>query len=106
MSSDSLSTPKADLYKKDPNDVLDYTQDWASVLEDGDEIIASEWIIEDSPSTPEAPLVVDSDTYDLTTARVFLSGGLEGYTYRVTNRITTADGRQKDNTIAIEVISQ
>jgi hypothetical protein len=85
-------------FTKDPNAVLDFTIDWESWL-DGDTISASTW-------TPEAGITVDSDTDTDTTTTVWLSGGTAGQSYRVTNHITTAAGREEDRTLIIKVLQQ
>jgi hypothetical protein len=83
---------------KDPNAVLDYGWDWATWLA-GDTIVASTWI---------APvgLVVESDAFTDTTTSVWLSGGTQGVTYAVSNRITTAAGRIEDRSLAIQVVDR
>lgn len=84
-------------YLKDPNAVLDYRHDWASWLASGETIATSIW------SVAPAGLAVDSETETTTTATVWLSGGTVGQVYRVTNRITTNQGRTEERTIVIRV---
>ena len=83
------------LEPKDPNDVLDYRVDWSKWLRDGDTILVSEWIVPDG-------IEMDSETNTNTTTIIWLSGGTTGR-YSLTNRITTAQGRQRDRTITIRV---
>lgn len=83
------------LEPKDPNDVIDYRVDWTKWLREGDTILVSEWIV---PSGID----MDSETNTNTTTTIWLSGGTAGR-YALTNRITTAQGRQRDRTIVIRV---
>lgn len=76
---------------KDPNDILDYSIDWGGVLDPGDAISTGDWIV-------PAPLVAGAKLITGTVASVWLSGGEAGWSYRVTNRITTTAGRQYDET--------
>jgi hypothetical protein len=83
-------------FVKDPDAVLDYEVHWASWL-DADTIDTSEWVDVDDGIT------VDSDSHTTATATVWLSGGTVGASYRLTNRITTADGRTDDRTITVVI---
>jgi hypothetical protein len=80
---------------KDPQAVLDFHVAWADWLE-GDTITASAW------SVP-AGLSVVVDTFIASAATVWLSGGVLGKKYVVTNSITTAAGRQQDYTFAVAI---
>lgn len=80
---------------KDPDDVLDYGINWSKWL-DGDTLLLSEWFV------PEG-ITMDSESSDTTTATIWLSGGTADADYELTNRITTAQGRQRDKTITIRV---
>lgn len=86
-------------FDKDPNAVLDYTIDWSDWLATGESISTSMWTI-----TPTG-LTEDSETEDLTSATIWLSGGTAGTTYTLVNRIVTdnATPRTEDRTIAIHV---
>jgi hypothetical protein len=81
--------------QKDPQAVLDYRVDWSAWLA-GDTIVASTWIL-------ETGITNDLDTYNATTAVIWLSGGTLGEIYTVTNRITTALGRIDDRTFLVEI---
>jgi hypothetical protein len=82
-------------FDKDPQAVLDYGTDWARWLND-DTITASTWTVPDG-------ITKDSDSHTATATVVWLSGGTAGKTYRVTNHIVTAAGRQDDRTLLIAV---
>jgi len=82
-------------FTKDPNAVLDYSLDWTRWL-DGDAIATSEWIVPD-----DLVRVTDSRTTKIAT--IWLSGGLAGQSYTITNRITTTGGRTEDRSFAVKV---
>jgi hypothetical protein len=87
----------ANHFRKDPDAVKDYSVDWGTWL-DGDTITASTWTADDG-------ITVDSDENDTTTATVWLSGGaLEDEKYRLINHITTAAGREDDQSIWIHMV--
>lgn len=84
------------LEPKDPNAVIDYWIDWSKWLRDGDTILVSEWEVPDG-------IEVDSETNSTTLTTIWLSGGIAGQSYSLTNRITTSQGRTQDKTITIIV---
>lgn len=81
---------------KDPDAVLDWHFDWLAWLQLGETISSSTFLV-------TAGLTVDSTSNTLTNATVWLSGGSPGQPYRVTNRITTNQGRTDDRSITIRV---
>jgi hypothetical protein len=83
-------------FRKDPDAVLDYAVDWSEWLDD-DTITASEWTVPDG-------ITADSDSNTTTLATVWLSGGTLGQTYSLVNHITTAAGREEDQTIKIKMV--
>ncbi len=84
------------LCRKDPDELQDYTVDWASFL-GADTIATSSW------SVP-AGLTNSASSKTTTTATVWLSGGTGGYEYEVTNTITTAAGRTYEKSMIIPVL--
>ena len=82
-------------YAKDPNDVLDYGEDWSAWL-GADTIAASSWLV-------PAGIIKNSDGFTPTTTTIWLAGGTAGMQYRLVNRITTVGGRTKDRSIDILV---
>lgn len=80
---------------KDPDAVLDFTQDWSKWL-GTDTITASDWVL-------ESGITEDSSTNNTTSATVWLSGGTDGCSYTVTNRITTTAGRIDDRSFVVAV---
>ncbi len=83
----------ASRFLKDPDAVLDYQIDWEDWL-DGDTISSSSWTVADG-------ITEVTDTNTTTTATIWLSGGTDGASYNVVNRIVTAGGRTEDRTITI-----
>ena len=78
---------------KDPDAVLDYGIDWGDWLTDvSDTISTSTW-------TAPAGITKDSDTHNDTTTTIWLSGGTAGSSYSLVNHITTAGGREDDQTL-------
>jgi hypothetical protein len=86
----------AKLYAKDPNAVLDYVVDWS-------EWLAASETISTSTFTVAAGITKDSESNTTTTAKVWLSGGTIGTTYRISNRITTNQSRTDDRSFDIRV---
>jgi hypothetical protein len=85
-------------FPKDPDVTLDYKIDWSLWLTEAgsDTISASSW------ASNSTDITIDSDTNTTTDATVWLSGGVAGYSYLLTNSITTAAGRTAERTIEIE----
>ena len=81
---------------KDPNAKLDYTIDWIQWL-GTDTITDSTWEV----SSSELIIMDNSNTHTATT--VWLSAGLAGQVYTVTNRITTTSGRIQDQSFRLKV---
>lgn len=79
---------------KDPDATLDYAVDWAAWLPDADTITVSEWIV-------PVGLTLTDQSLAGTVATAWLSGGVDGTMYRVTNRITTLAGRIDDRTLRL-----
>ncbi len=82
----------------DKDDVTDFSFNWSVRLQD-DTILTSEFIL------PDGLTEVSSSLTGLV-AQIFVTGGNCGWVYRITNRVTTAGGRQKDWTIAVRVVEQ
>lgn len=83
------------VFTKDPDAVLDYYVDWSNWL-GSDTIVASQWEVDDPG------LEIDTHSYTTTKAAVWLSGGVDGDVYQVTNQITTAEGRKDNRSITIQ----
>ena len=87
-------------FVKDPDSTLDYGIDWSRWLEDEELISSSQW---DVPND----LTIVEDTFDPQGKTVvWLSGGVAGQLYTITNRINTNSqpvGRIEDRSITIRV---
>ena len=82
-------------WTKDPDSRLEWGCDWSAWLTDGDTITASEWAADSDTIT------LDTDSHDDTTTVVWVTGGKPGTRVRLTNRITTTQGRTDDRTITL-----
>jgi hypothetical protein len=95
----SLSWPP-----KDPDEILDYDIDWTGRLYNeaelllvaaGQTVVPADTIATSTFTLP--PGIVANSTSNTTTAtKVWISGGTEGISYLVQNRIVTAGGRTMD----------
>ena len=84
-------------YVKDPDEVLDYTIDWAAAIP-SDTIASSTWVVP-AGITQASP----SPSYTTTATTIWLSGGTAGTVYDVVNRITTSGGRTLERALQIRV---
>jgi len=93
----------AEQFLKDPNAVIDYAIDWSeSYLAIGEQITASSWFI--LPQGALNDLVVDTMPPIVSgVASVFITGGISGKIYQLTNRITTDQGRTDERSITIRI---
>ena len=93
---------------KDPNAVLDYSNDWSDWLVTGDAITASNWFIVDSSLatdiTATSSLIIDRQSFSGNIATVWLSAGNLNEKFYVVNRVSTTEGRTDDR--HIEIVSQ
>lgn len=80
-------------FQKDADEVLDFSIDWSQWL-GSDTIVSSTW-------TVPSGLTKDSTTNDTTSATVVVSGGTDGVTYNLVNRIITANGQTREASIDI-----
>jgi hypothetical protein len=84
-------------YWKDPDDRLDYLEDWTKWLKT-DTIVTSTW------SVPSG-ITKEAESNTTTTTTIWLSGGTADYTYEIVNHIVTAAGREKDRTIVFHILN-
>lgn len=75
---------------KDPAEILDYTISWVDVLEDGETIATSSWVI----AGPDSAVVQGSGSRAATrgdeSTTVWLAAGTASAEYTATNHITTS----------------
>ena len=85
---------------KHPDATLDYAVDWGTEYLAGEALVTSDWSVE--PVEPGGVTIVSS-TFDLLVAGVVLGGGVTGRIYRLTNHVTTTDGRDDSRSIMLRV---
>lgn len=94
---------------KDPQDVLDYAVDWNRSRDgapDGTGMLAPSETITDSTWVVQTGLTKEASPAPTSVAgktTVWISGGIAGQRYEITNHITTSQGRQYDKTISVYV---
>jgi hypothetical protein len=105
-----VATQTFDTRIKDPADVLDYLIDWQAgakpFLSEDEVITTSSWTAYDDKWAATDDLVIDSDSHTDTTATGWVSGGLAGQKYYITNHVVTDQGREKDLSIKIDCKEQ
>lgn len=82
--------------EKDPGAELDYSMDWTAWLQAGETIMSSTW-------TVSAGMTKVSESSGASTTTVWLSGGVAGREYMVTNEIVTSAGRRDDRSFRLSV---
>jgi TRAP-type uncharacterized transport system substrate-binding protein len=85
-----------------PVEILDYTIDWTCRGLGTDTIATSAWSVTPSGLSTSSP----APSFTNTTTTVWLSGGTAGVYYAVTNTITTAGGREMQETFIINCVQQ
>ena len=87
-------------FEKQPADVLDYDIDYTTWLPDTDAIASATATV-----TPEGGMSVDLTLVieNNTRVKIWVSGGTNGITYKVTVTTTTADGRVKQDEFRVKV---
>ena len=86
----------ANVKLKDPDSVLDYTNDWSDWLSGSEVISTSTWSV-------DTGITQDSESETNTTATIFVSGGSAGETYRLTNEIVTDQARTAERSVIVRV---
>ena len=84
------------VFTKDPDATLDYQFDWSDWLPSGDTISSSSLIIPNG-------LTLESESNTTNQVTAWLSGGVAGTDYTITNRIVTVAGRTDDRSAVIKV---
>lgn len=82
---------------KDANAKLDYVFNWEAFVDADSDSIASAQVIVPSG------LGCTGTTVTASTVQVFVSGGTEGTTYALINRIWTTGGRREDKTLELTI---
>lgn len=84
-------------YTKQPREVLDYDISFEDFIESGDSLVSAD------VSVSPAGLTIDSHLVIGDRVKVWLSGGTNGVTYKVTALVTTDFGRTKEDEIKVKV---
>ena len=82
---------------KSPASIFDYTIDWTDEL-GGDTIVTSTWAV-------DTGLTQDSESETTTSTTIFVSGGVAGTVYQLTNTIASAS-RTYEQSIFVNVQDQ
>lgn len=90
-------------FTKCADDILDYSIDWSTWLNDSDTVSAATWTVT-APSGDSDPVVVDSNTLSSNKATAVLSGGTSGEYYKVKCHITTTAGLEADGFLIIQLL--
>lgn len=82
---------------KQPVDVLDYDVDFEKWMPDGDALSLASAVADD------AGITIDDVEVIGTVVRVWVSGGSDGVTYKITVTATTNDGRVKEEDFKLRI---
>ena len=88
------------LFVKDPDSRIDYRVDWGAAYLGANLIAASQWQIH--PAEPDG-LAIAATGHDGLGTLVTLTGGRDGASYALTNRVTLTNGEIDERSIAIRV---
>lgn len=88
------------IFLKDPTATIDYAVDWQSAYLAGQTIARSDWSIAPDLAGGLA-VIVSKHAEGRTVATV--RGGQRGSLYRLTNRVTFADGRSDERSLDVRV---
>lgn len=89
------------MFVKDPGARVDHVVDWDAGFLAGRSISGSSWSV--LPDTGAAGLLLESPRMAGGQTAVTLAGGRIGQVYRVTNRVTLADGSNDERTLVVRV---
>lgn len=101
---DILTNPAKPTILKDPNAILDYSEDWTAWLFDiADTISSAEIIFQEGGGLTLDPAHSAPIVSGGTIVTAWLAGGVAGITEQATFRITTAAGRVDDRSIFLKI---
>lgn len=89
----------AEKKSKQPSETLDFDFVADKRLTDDDSIVN----VTASYTGPDTSLVIERITWNATVAKVWLKGGTDGCTYKVTAHIVTANGREIESEFMLQV---
>ena len=88
----------------DPQEVLDWTCDWAAELDDvgspSDTISTSAWAITSQEGSPQFP-DLKTATVSGTLTTIFVFNCVRGEVYQLTNTVTTGQGRTLERSMTL-----
>jgi hypothetical protein len=82
---------------KDPQESIDYAIDWSDFMAASETISASSW------SVTSTALSIGTVAATTLITAAFVSGGVNGDVYRLTNKITTNQTRVAERSVIIRV---
>ena len=85
---------------KHPDATLDYAVDWGADYLSGETLATSGWTVE---PVEAGGVALASSAFDLLVATATVSGGKASKIYRLTNHVTTTDGRDDSRSIMLRV---
>ena len=85
---------------KHPDATLDYAVDWGSEYLSGETLATSNWSVE---PTEVGGVALTGSAFDLLIATATVSGGKTSKIYRLTNHVTTTQGRDDSRSIMLRV---
>lgn len=86
-----------------PGETLGFSMDWTTELESGspaDSLVTSDWSIAPQDGSPSRPALTDLEHVDAVSS-VTVAGASVGVVYRLTNRVTTAQGLIFERSITV-----
>jgi len=83
-----------------PTELLDWTINWATRGLGNDTIASSAWALSSTDST------LGSHSQTTTTTTTWLTGGIPGNVYTITNTIVTSGGREMQETVSYICLPQ
>lgn len=95
----------ATIFKKDVDDITDFSVDWEEILDTAETILTSVWAFYDIEEVVTTDLTEVSSSNTDTTTTVLLSGGTVDTRYIVDNTITTSGGRTLNRSFYLQVLN-
>lgn len=84
-------------FEKSPAARLDYSFDWETYLDGQGTILSSSWSTDDG-------ITVESDLFTNTTTTAYVSGGVEGNSYFISNTVSTTNGLTVTRSFIVKVV--
>ena len=90
-------------FTKQPGDILDYDVDYSAWLIEGDAVSASTVLIELLAGQSPGTLAVSGKNNLTSRVKLWLTGGANGDSYKVTVTMTSTEGRVKQDEFTMKV---